>query len=303
MTAPTIGLLSPGDMGHAIGGVLVQHGARVITHLGGRSERSQALAAAAGIADTPSLAALVQEADILLSVLVPARALDVARSVAAVIADTGADLLYVDCNAVAPRTVRQAEAVILAAGGRFADAGIIGPPPRNTQGVAGTTRIYTSGPNAADLNLLNDHGLDVRLIGSDSGQASGLKMCYAALTKGLIALGTELLVAAQQLGLADALRAEQRQSIPDVLAWLERSTPSMPPKAYRWVGEMEEIATTFADLGLTPNILLGAADMYRLVETTPIGRESPETRDKDRDLDGVIAALAESLAEPAVASA
>lgn len=304
MTAPTIGLLSPGDMGHAIGGVLVANGARVITHLGGRSERSRGLAAAAGIDDTPSLADLVQEADILLSVLVPARALDVARSVAAVIADTGADLLYVDCNAVAPRTVRQAEAVITAAGGRFADAGIIGPPPKNAtpkgHPAPGATRIYTSGPGAAELNVLNDLGLDLRLIGPESGQASGLKMCYAALTKGLIALGTELLLAAHQLGLAEALRAEQRQSIPDVLAWLERSTPSMPPKAYRWVGEMEEIATTFADLGLTPNILLGAADLYRLVETTPIGRESPETRDKDRDLDGVITALAESLAEPAV---
>lgn len=298
MTAPTIGLLSPGDMGHAIGGVLVQHGGRVITHLGGRSERSHALATAAGITDTPSLAALVQEADILLSVLVPARALDVARSVAGVIADTGADLLYVDCNAVAPRTVRQAETLILDAGGRFADAGIIGPPPRSP----GTTRIYTSGPGAAELTVLNDYGLDLRPIGPEAGQASGLKMCYAALTKGLIALGTELLVAAQQLGLAEALRAEQRQSIPDVLAWLERSTPSMPPKAYRWVGEMEEIATTFADLGLTPNILLGAADMYRLVETTPLGRESPETRDKNRDLDGVVTALADALAESAVAA-
>ena len=302
MTAPTIGLLSPGDMGHSIGGVLVGHGARVITHLGGRSERSHALAAAAGIEDTPSLAVLVHEADILLSVLVPARALDVARSVADAITTTGANLLYVDCNAVAPRTVRQVEAIITAAGGRFADAGIIGPPPRNTRGQPGATRIYTSGPGAADLAVLNDFGLDLRLIGPEAGQASGLKMCYAALTKGLIALGTELLVAAHQLGLADALRAEQQQSIPDVLAWLERSTPSMPPKAYRWVGEMEEIATTFADLGLTPNILLGAADMYRFVETTPLARESPETRDKDRGLDGVITALAESLAEPAVAA-
>lgn len=298
MSAPTIGLLSPGDMGHSIGGVLRAHGARVITHLGGRSDRSRALAEAAGIADTPGLADLVQTADILLSVLVPARALDVARTVAAAIDETGSDLLFVDCNAVAPRTVRQAEALILAAGGRFADAGIIGPPPRQP----GTTRIYASGPDAAGLTILNDYGLDIRVLGTESGQASGLKMCYAALTKGLTALGTELLVAAHQLGLADALRAEQRESIPDVLAWLERSIPSMPPKAYRWVGEMEEIAATFADLGLTPNILLGAADIYRMVETTPIGQESPESRDKTRDLDGVIRALAEELPSPKVAS-
>jgi 3-hydroxyisobutyrate dehydrogenase-like beta-hydroxyacid dehydrogenase len=256
MTAPTIGLLSPGEMGHTIGGVLRAHGARVLTHLGGRSDRSRALADAAGLEDTPSLAALVTEADILLSVLVPARALEVAETVAGVLAETGADLLYVDCNAIAPRTVRQAETVIIAAGGRFADAGIIGPPPRKP----GNTRIYASGPDAAALAILNEYGLDLRVIGSEAGQASGLKMCYAALTKGLTALGTELLIAARQMGLADALRAEQEQSIPDILAWLDRSIPSMPPKAYRWVGEMEEIAATFADLGLTPNILLGAAD-------------------------------------------
>ncbi len=125
-------------------------------------------------------------------------------------------------------------------------------------------------------------------------------MCYAALTKGLTALGTELLIAAELMGLSDALRAEQCHSMPDVLAWLEKTTPSMPPKAYRWVGEMEEIATTFADLGLTPNILLGAADMYRLVETTAIGQETPETRDTSRDLDGVISALARELPNPAV---
>jgi 3-hydroxyisobutyrate dehydrogenase-like beta-hydroxyacid dehydrogenase len=296
MTVTTIGLLSPGEMGHTIGGVLRANGARVLTHLGGRSERSRALAQAAGIEDTPSLAALVQEVNVLLCVLVPSRALAVAGDVAAALRETGADLLYVDCNAVAPRTVREAETIILGAGGRFADAGIVGPPPRKP----GTTRIYASGPGAAELTVLNDYGLDIRVVGDESGQASGLKMCYAALTKGLIALGTELLMAARQMGLSEALRAEQQESIPDVLAWLERSTPSMPPKAYRWVGEMEEIATTFADLGLTPNMLLGAADMYRLVATTAIGQESPESRDPNRDLDGVVAALTEALPEAGV---
>jgi hypothetical protein len=126
-------------------------------------------------------------------------------------------------------------------------------------------------------------------------------MCYGALTKGLQALGTELLVAAKLMGLEETLRAEQRASIPDVLGWLERSMPPMPPKAYRWVGEMEEIAACFADLGMTPNILQGAADLYRFVAETPIGKESPETRDPNRGMDGIVAALADALAEPVAA--
>ena len=93
------------------------------------------------------------------------------------------------------------------------------------------------------------------------------------------------------------------QSQPQLLAWLDRQVPGMPPKAYRWVGEMEEIAATFADVGLTPGILQGAADLYRFVAETPIGRETPETRDQSRDLDGIVAALAAALPERAEAAA
>ena len=125
---------------------------------------------------------------------------------------------------------------------------------------------------------------------------SGLKMCYAAMTKGLQALGIELLVAARAMGLESALAAEQQVGgTAAVLKFLQGSVPNMPPKAYRWVGEMEEIATTFDDLGLTPKILLGAADIYRFVADTPIGKETPETVDRSRGLDGVIAALADEL--------
>ena len=293
----TVALLSPGDMGHSVGAVLRGHGLRVLTCLAGRSERSRALAAEAGIEDTDSLEALVREADVFLSILVPAAALETAARVGRAIEDTGADLLYVDCNAIAPRTVRAVGEAITAAGGRFADAGIIGPPPRRPG-----TRFYASGPGAAEFAELARFGLDVRVLDGDVGQASGLKMCYGALTKGLQALGVELLVAARALGLEEALRAEQEGSIAEVRAWLERSVPTMPPKAYRWVGEMEEIATCFADVGLTPRILQGAADLYRFVAETPIGRESPETRDPHRDLSGVVAALAEALPERAGAA-
>ena len=114
-------------------------------------------------------------------------------------------------------------------------------------------------------------------MGPNIGQASGLKMCYAAITKGLTALGTELLVAGKAMGLAEPLRAELEQSQPELLAWLDRQVPGMPPKAYRWVGEMEEIAATFGYLGLTPSVLQGAADLYRFVGQTPLAEETPES--------------------------
>jgi len=293
-TIRTVGLLSPGDMGHSVGAVLGAHGLRVLTCLDGRSERSRALAAEAGIDDVPRLEDLVEQADLFLSILVPAYAQQTAERVAAALRTTGSSLLYVDCNAIAPRTVRTIGEIITGAGGRIADVGIVGGPPRRPG-----TRFYVSGPGAAEFAVINDHGLDVRVLNGDIGAASGLKMCYGALTKGLQALGIELLVAARALGLEDALRDEQEHSVPDVRAWLAGAVPTMPPKAYRWVGEMEEIATTFADVGLTPLILHGAAEMYRFVADTPIGKETPENRDTSRDLDGIVAALAAALSATA----
>ncbi len=127
--------------------------------------------------------------------------------------------------------------------------------------------------------------LDVRDIGGAAGRASALKMCYAAFTKGTTALATELLVAAQRLGVSEELRAELAESAPDLLGIATRSVPRMPPKAYRWIGEMEEIAATFAAVGLTPQLLKGAAEIYRLVEAAgpPSG-----------DLDEVVRKLAEA---------
>lgn len=292
MALHSVGILSPGDMGHTVGAVLREHGLRILTCLDGRSERTRALAAEADFEDVPTVEDLVIAADIVLCILVPAEAMGVAQRAASAIRTTGADVLYADCNAIAPQTVGAIGATITGAGGRFADVGIIGGPPKQPG-----TRFYTSGPGAADFAALSDYGLDVRTLSEEIGQASGLKMCYGALTKGLQALGVELLVAAKLMGLDEPLRAEQEQSTPDVLNWLQRAVPTMPPKAYRWVGEMEEIAATFANLGMTPSIFQGAADLYRFIAETPIGKESPESRDRSRGLDGVVAALAEVVHE------
>jgi 3-hydroxyisobutyrate dehydrogenase-like beta-hydroxyacid dehydrogenase len=295
--AQSVGILSPGDMGHAIGAMLHAHGLRVLSCLADRSARTRTLATKAGFEDLPTLEDLVREADMILCVLVPAEAAGVAQQVTVAIAREGSarskDLLYADCNAIAPRTAKVIGATILSAGARFADVGIIGSPPRK----AGTTRFYASGKGATEFAQLADHGLTVRVLDGPIGQASGFKMCYGAMTKGIQALGTELLVAARLLGLDEALAAEQRESVPDLRAHLERAVPSFPPKAHRWVGEMEEIALCFSDLGMTPRILQGAADLFQFVATTPLGQESPETRDQSRGLDGVIAILADSLAQ------
>jgi 3-hydroxyisobutyrate dehydrogenase-like beta-hydroxyacid dehydrogenase len=289
MNVRAVGILSPGDMGAAIGRMVHDGGRDVLTCLDGRSDLTRLRASEAGFRDVPDLDALVSRVDLLLSVLVPAEALPLAERVAAAMRRTGSTPVYADCNAIAPRTVAAIDEIITSAGACFIDGGIIGGPPR----AGSNTRIHSSGPDTAPLEALRDCGLDIRVVGPQIGQASGLKMVYAASTKGTTALWTELLVAARALGLDDALAAEFAMSRSDVSRQLMGSIPSMPRRARRWVGEMEEIATTFADLGLTPDMLLGAAGMYRLVGETPLADQT--SREPDPALSTILDTLAARL--------
>jgi len=288
MDLRAVGLLSPGDMGHVVGRVLVEKGLPVLTCLEGRSQRTRDLARQAGIQEVPSCAQLVREADLILSILVPAAARETAASVARTLQENGTQITYVDCNAIAPATARTIAKLFAPTGSSFVDAGIIGPPPKQE----GLTRFYTSGPDTTTFELLNQYGLDIRVIGSQIGQASGFKMCYAALTKGFFALATELLVAAKRLDLYEPLVQEFQLSQTPRYDSMVKELPGNPPKAGRWIGEMEEIAHTFEALGLTPKIHLGAADIFRFVSQTPLATETPETRNTDRTLDQLIEILA-----------
>ena len=271
----TVGILSPGDMGHTVGERLKSNGLRVVAHLADRSARTRSLAEKAGIEEVSSYDALVGEADIVLCILVPAEAGAAAQKVADALRSTGADLLYADCNAIAPQTTIKMGETITDAGGRFVDASIIGPPPRRE----GATRFYASGVHAKELAQLEDYGLEVPVISDRVGDASAIKMCYAGLTKGLTALCTELLVAAEALGIREALFAEYNLSQPAMIKRMEGGLPGMPPKSRRWVGEMEEISATMAGVGMTGKFHDGAADIYRFIGDSTLADRTPEDPD------------------------
>jgi hypothetical protein len=122
-------------------------------------------------------------------------------------------------------------------------------------------------------------------------------MCYAAMTKGSSALYSELLLAAEMMGLSDHLKAEFQSSQASVYQRMERGIPTIPARSRRWVSEMEEIGATFEHLGMTPHLFQGVADMYRLIGSSPLGDETPESRDTQRSLQETLRLLAEHLAE------
>jgi putative dehydrogenase len=234
---PVVAVIAAGGMGSAVGARLTENGIRVLTSLEGRSAASAARAKAAGMiaASDPEIAA----ADIVLSIVPPGEALPLAQRLVPALSAANKKPVYADCNAVNPETVKKIAAVIAQTGCPFVDAGIIGGPPR--AGYNGPS-FYVSGEDASRIEPLNKLGLVVRKMDGPVGAASAIKMSFGGITKGLIAIGSAMTLAAHRAGVAEALHAELAASQPAVLAYLTRMVPDMPPKAYRWVAEMEEIA-------------------------------------------------------------
>jgi 3-hydroxyisobutyrate dehydrogenase-like beta-hydroxyacid dehydrogenase len=235
----TIAMIGAGAMGAGLAKRLTESGARVIAALDARSEASRARARDAGMIGVAPDA--LADADLVLSVVPPAAARDAARDFASHLA--GRAPIYVDCNAVAPRTAAFIRDDIAAAGARYVDGGIIGGPPK--PGYA--PKLYVSGAEAARVTVLNDFGLKIRVLdGADDG-ASRLKMSYGGITKGITAIAAVMVTGAMRAGVGEALRAELVASQSHYLAHFGKSLPDMLPKAGRWVAEMEEIAGFLED--------------------------------------------------------
>jgi len=291
MKTKTVAILSPGDMGHTIGQILVSNGLRVISYLKNRSERTRLLAKRAHIMEVPTYQALVNGADILLSILAPAQAKKAAHVIAQAISETKTDLTYVDCNAIAPQTVTQIGDMITNSGGCFIDASIIGFPSIKE----GVNRLYASGQYVDNIKELSQFGLNIIVVGEKVGQASAVKMCHSALPKGLLALCAEILTAAEALGVSQVLKNEFQLSQSAIYERMERELPGIPMKSGRFIGEMEEIAKTFEGVGLTPKILAGAADIYRFLSKTKLAEMENGDKDSLLPLTQLISILADHL--------
>ena len=233
---PTVAIVAQGAMGAGVGARLVARGLQVITSLAGRSEASVQRAKAAGMAAVSDQECA--QADFFLSICPPSDALALAQKMAALIVLNSKKPVYVDCNAVSPPSKVAIGNVILKCGAPFVDVGIIGLPPKEGH----SPYLHASGPEAAKFGVLNDFGIKVNVIEGPVGAASALKMSYAGITKGTTALGSMMMLAATRAGVGDMLRGELERSHPAFITNFQRAVPDMFDKAYRFVGEMQEIA-------------------------------------------------------------
>ena len=290
----SIAILMPGDMGHGVGQALIAAGHAVHTALDGRSEHTRQLASRAGIRDAGSVDAAVAGAELVLSILPPDRAEAQAQAVAGAMARTANRPVYVDCNAVSPMTMRRVAGIMADAGAPVIDCGIIGLNPVKAPG----TRFYVSGPDCAPMLALVCDAIRVQAVGAEIGRASSLKMVYAALTKGTAALQTALLLTALRLDVYDDLIREFEASQPGPLKAMRDRIPFLPADSGRWAPEMEEIADSFAAVGVPDGFHRAAAEIYRIMARTPFAAETRETLDRERTLEQALAGFAAALERP-----
>ena len=257
---PVVAVIAPGMMGAAVGKRLADHGLKVLTSLEGRSAATCKRAQAAGI--VPANEKEIAASDFILSILPPGDAVALAQRFAPALTASNSKPVYVDCNAVSPPTAERVAAVVGQTGSPFVDAGIIGSPPQ--AGDAGP-RFYASGPHAPRFATLKQYGLDVRVLDGPLTAASAVKMSYAGITKGTQALAAVMMLAATRAGSDAALFKELASSQPQMLAWLKRGLSMMPPKAYRWIAEMHEIADFVGEDPAGHELYVGAAHFYEQI--------------------------------------
>ena len=244
MALGTVGLLHPGEMGAAVGAVLRGQDVRVVWASEGRSDETRGRTEAAGLEDVGSVAE-VARSDVVFSICPPHAALEVARS-------ASFRGVYVDANAVSPATAAEIGASV----DEFVDGGIVGPPPHER----GATRLYLSGERAAAVaGLFDGSTIDARVVSN----ASAVKMAYAAWTKGTAAMLLAIRELARREGVEETLVAEWDLSLPELRERHERAERSAAAKGWRWVAEMEEIASTFEADGLPGGFHRAAAEVFR----------------------------------------
>ncbi|MFN8192947.1 MAG: DUF1932 domain-containing protein [Nocardioidaceae bacterium] len=281
----TIGIVSPGAMGSALGLAWQSGGATAVATVAGRSARTRGLAAGLTLLD--DLDAVVASSDVVVSVCPPAAAEDAMAAIVAACRRTTSSPVVADLNAVSPATVEVLAERVAGAGLELVDGSVSGPPP----GPGGATMLYLSGGRAEALADLPAEGLRTRVVGDRPGQASAVKMCTASVYKGTTALWAQALQTADALGVLDVVVDDLAEEFPGTAGAAGHLIALATSKSARFVGEMEQIAATQGAAGASPELFEAMAAVYRRLSGTPLARLSPEEAGALRDLDEVLARL------------
>lgn len=270
MAGQRIGIVHPGQMGIVVAISARNSGNEVFWASEQRSAATRNRASEAGLCDAGTLAKLCELCPVIVSVCPPEFAEDMAEQVAR----HAYQGTYLDANAISPDRVQRIARRLEDCGARFVDGGIIGPPS-NTRN---RTWLCLAGEHAAGIAWYFSSGpIEVEIIDGGIGRASALKMCFAAFTKGSTALAIAVLAAAERLDVLQDVKRHFSRNGPS-LPELERQISRAAPKAWRYIGEMQEIAATFQSAGMPPAFHEAAAEIFRRLEKFK-GNDDPSVKD------------------------
>ncbi len=273
-----IGFLHPGEMGTALAKVVQRNGAITLWASEARSDRTVSRATAASIEDVGTLQALCSKCEIIVSICPPHAALEMAEAVAA--CEFGG--IYVDANAISPNTAVQIAEIVSQAGATFVDAAVMGPPPN---GRINTILCFSGDAAQSVAQFFKADALVVELLGSSRSKASALKMCHSAIHKGQLAMLLTTLASAEHFGVRSQF--ENLLTLSAGTRALVNELPQIPTRAaksWRFIGEMLEVADTFAAAGLPPDMHRGACEIFRRCAEQKVGQNALSTDDLIRML-------------------
>lgn len=267
-----IGVLHPGEMGVSIAASAMNNGHQVYWISGGRSDKTRDRAEKHSLIEINSLFEFCQTCEIIFSICPPHAAEEVSKSVV----DAGFKGLYLDANAISPQRAIKIGQRMEAKNIPFVDGGIIGGPAWSPK----ETWLYLSGQRAPRIAECFSNGpLETKIIGSEIGKASALKMCYAAYSKGTTALLAAILATAESLGVREELYQQWDLDDKGFSEQVNRRVARVTAKAWRFEGEMNEIAKTFQEAGLPGEFHEAAAEIYRRMANFKDSGETPPLQD------------------------
>ena len=271
MNFAKIGIMSIGEMGFHWAKLLKGHGVEVLTYDQERGEVSRKRGENAGVKSVGSMTDLVSQAELIVSIVVPSAAIDVAKKVAQAVKSAGRkELIFLDANAISPMTAAEIGNNLQPAGVNFIDGCIIGSAARMGKG----TIVYVSGREANRMQALEKFNIPVKVLGASTNQASAFKVVYAGLTKGLQGLFCELFMGARRFGLVEEIRAQYDESFPGLLEKVSSSIVGLNIHAARRAEEMDELKRTFEHFGMRSFMAPAAQKVLEAIAALPRGEVS-----------------------------
>ena len=261
-----IGLIGLGEMGSEIGRYLVMNDLEVISVYEGRSEISKKRASKYKIRDAGSIEQFCKISDLVISIIPPDKALETANLYTSYKNKDGQ--IYCDLNAISTITAKKIKLLLDEKKIDYVDGAIMGGPPTENY----SPRIYLSGKLSEKFNFLNGKGIELMVLKGSDFKDSATKMVYASITKGSKALVAGALIAAKKNNVYDELMEELKYSEEYFSLVAKNQIPSIKHKAYRWVGEMNEISLTYKESGLTGGFHSEAENVYELIKNLPEGK-------------------------------